>query len=277
MAQRVPQPHAGLRLAAGAGRQRERGDERVEQRLSHDLAEEPGEGDREGEHRQHQARGRGSAHGRQPAEAGGEHEDQHHADPEVRQRGRHDLDARADRRGDPARARGDEGEAEREDPRHGEREHGQQQRARQLPREHRDDVLAQRVRPAEVALREAPQLREVLHEERLVEPVLGAHRGDGLGRRLRAGAAEDRLRRVSRDQPHREERHGRDRPEHEDRAADPGPDGAEERGSTGAGRADGAAAPHRASQVSYIVGVATEGSARSPWTAVPCRKWFCWS
>ena len=82
-------------------------------------------------------------------------------------------------------------------------------------------VVAQRIRRTEVTGRQSTQVREVLHGERRIQPVLRPRGGESLRTRLGPGPAEDRLGRVARDQLQGEEGDGGHRPEHEQHTAGP--------------------------------------------------------
>jgi hypothetical protein len=169
------------------------------------------------------------ARGGQDPESAGEHQDQHGADEELRGDRCDGLDAGeggAHDATDPAAAhRPDEGADHREHPREQQGERRDEQRRRQIRREQIGDRLLAGVGIAELQRRDAPELRQVLHDERLLQPVGLLRPGDGLGPGLGAGPAHDRFERVARD-PQREEHHRGGEPHHEQRRADPPRDGA---------------------------------------------------
>ena len=202
---------------------------------------------------------------RHPAQGGGEHHDEHAAEPEVRHHARGDAQGAGEPGGDPAALRRGPRGDDREHP--GDDEAGDRERQRdgQLLGEERRDRGAEGVRVAELAGREASEEHRVLHQDRLVEAVLVPDLGDGLGRGLRARSAEDRERRVTGDEPDRDEDDRRDGPEHADAPGEP-PDGPPDPSHPG----------QRSIQAVPNQGVET-GVVRMPCTAERTRKWFCWS
>ena len=144
------------------------------------------------------------------------------------------------------------------------------ERAPDLGAQQLGDGDLQRVGIAEVAREQSTEHREVLHEQRLVEPVVAPDLVERLLRCLRAGAAEDRLGGIAGDQPDREEGQRRHRPHDEDGTADEQP----QMPQRAAAATPGAQSMSHASEK---LGVDTVGIARAPCTSALSRKLFCWS
>ena len=214
MPQRVAHGDRERPQAAGAGREDERLLQRVVERLPQHLQQQRGRRESEGEGGENERSQVAAVEDRQRPQPHGEHEHQHEAQPEHRGRREHQLDARRDRTRQ-ATAGGQHSAHERDHDREHDRGEREGHRRSGLGGEQRRDRLLLHVRHAQVTAHEAAQVEEVLHDQRLVEVILGPHDGEHLRADvdLLLPRSQNGERRIDRHEPQREERQGRRPPQ----------------------------------------------------------------